>query len=380
MTRGRFVSAIAALSTVCAVFFGACQISSASTSFSPGVVRGLNSIVTAGMAASGTPGLVIGIWDPGVGTYVRANGTSDISTGAPITVGDRFRIASITKTFTATVILQLVDQHRLALGDHLSSYVPGIQNGNRITIAQLLGMTAGVYDYTADPKFITDYFGNPLMPFTAQDALAIVRRHKAPFPPGKQVMYSDSNYVLLELIAQKITGEPLGQLIQEKILDPLNMTHTSYPTTSAMPSPFTHGYLVQPLGLRDVTLGNPGVAGGAGAMISNLGDLRVWAKALATGTLLSPQLQRLRLRTRPLLSAAGGKIKSRYGLGLININGFIGHNGGILGYGTTMFYLPSKRATIIIEDNTDNVTSNVVNGIFFGVASYLFPQQFPRGI
>jgi D-alanyl-D-alanine carboxypeptidase len=336
----------------------------------------MDSIVAAGMGSSSTPGVVIGVWDPGVGAYVHAFGTSDVSTGAPISVVDRFRIASITKTFTATAILRLVDEHRLSLGAHLGAFVPGIENGGRITIAELLNMTAGVYNYTEDPSFISGYFSNPLLPFAAQDALAIIRRHEAPFKPGEHVEYSDSNYVLLELVAEKVTGEPLAQLIQQQILDPLKLTDTSYPTTSRMPSPFTHGYLTEPVGRRDVTLSNPGVAGGAGAMISALDDLKVWAKALATGSLLSQRLQRLRLRIRPL---ATGKVTLGYGMGIMNLNGFVGHNGGILGYGTAMLYLPSKHATIIVEANNDNVSANVPTGIFIGLASYLFPHQFPRG-
>ena len=185
--------------------------------------------------------------------------------------------------------------------------------------------------------------------------------------------------MLLELIAEKVTGEPLGDTIQSQILDKVELDATSYPTTDAMPDPFSHGYLAQPLGgPRDVTLGNPGVAGGAGAMISSLEDLHKWAVTLGTGALLPKSLQQERLRTHPLVTTP--KVKIAYGLGITNLNGFLGHDGGILGYATAMFYLPKAKATIVVESNSDNVSAQSALWTFIGIASYLYPEQFPNGL
>jgi D-alanyl-D-alanine carboxypeptidase len=125
-----------------------------------------------------------------------------------------------------------------------------------------------------------------------------------------------------------------------------------------------------------VTLSNPGVAGGAGAMISSVGDLMTWARELAGATIIGPTLQALRLHTRPLST---GPINLSYGMGIMDLNGFLGHNGGILGYSTAMFYLPKRHATIVVEANSDNVSSTVATSIFVALASYLFPHQFPHG-
>ena len=192
--------------------------------------------------------------------------------------------------------------------------MPDIANGDTITVRQLLDMTAGVFSYTEDDTFVTNYFANPQMPFTAEDALAIVRAHEPDFAPGPSTHYSDSNYVLLELIAEKVTGEPLGDTIQSQILDKVGLDATSYPTTDAMPDPFSHGYLAQPFGgPRDVTLGNPGVAGGAGAMISSLEDLHKWAVALGTGALLPKSLQQERLEDPPAREHAEAHDRVRHG-------------------------------------------------------------------
>ena len=178
------------------------------------------------------------------GTLVKGYGTGDLTDPqSTIAIDDHVRIASVTKSFTATAILQLVAAKKLSLDAHLSEFVPDIANGDAITVAQLLGMTAGVFSYTEDDTFVTNYFADPQMPFTAQDALAIVRAHEPDFAPGTSAHYSDSNYVLLELIAEKVTGEPLGDTIQSQILDKVELDATSYPTTDAIPDPFSHGYL-----------------------------------------------------------------------------------------------------------------------------------------
>jgi D-alanyl-D-alanine carboxypeptidase len=346
----------------------------------PATIRGIDAIVNATKNGAGTPGMVVGIWDPKRGTMVKGYGTADLTQPqSTITADDHFRIASITKSFTATAILQLVAAKKLSLDAHLSEFVPDIANGDAITVAQLLGMTAGVFSYTEDDTFLTNYFANPQLPFTAQDALSIVRAHEPDFAPGTSVHYSDSNYVLLQLIAEKVTGEPLGDTIQSQILDKVELHATSYPTTDAMPDPYSHGYLAQPLGgPRDVTLGNPGAAGGAGAMISSLEDLHKWAVTLGTGALLPKSVQQERLRTHPLVTTP--KVTIGYGLGITNLNGFLGHDGGILGYATAMFYLPKAKATIVVESNSDNVSAQSALWTFIGIAAYLYPEQFPKGL
>jgi len=236
--------------------------------FDAETVRALTAIVEDGRRAAEIPGTVVGIWVPGQGCYVRGFGTGNLDTNAPIGVDDHFRIASITKTFTATAILQLIDQGRLTLDVRLSQFVEGITYSDRITVEALLNMTAGVYSYTDDQTFLRDYEQNPLLPFTPQDAIDIIQRHDPAFEPGTQARYSDSNYILLGLIVERVTGRPLGQVIQTQILDLLQMTRTSFPTTPDMPAPFAHGYYPNPGGPpRDVTESNPTVAWAAGAMI-----------------------------------------------------------------------------------------------------------------
>jgi D-alanyl-D-alanine carboxypeptidase len=346
--------------------------------FDDQTVRALTAIAETGRTATATPGLVVGIWAPGRGKFVRAFGTGDLSTKAPLRLDDHFRIASNTKTFTATAVLQLVDKGNLRLEDDLEKFIPGIPYGNQITIKELLNMSAGVYDFTSDEELVKKFVDDPLLPgWTPQDLIPVIQSHKPAFAPGTAVVYTDSNYVLLGLIVEKVTGRKLGDVIQTEILDKLGMWETSYPTTPDLPAPFSRGYYPITDALpREITEINPDFPAGAGAMISTLRDLRIWVKALATGKLLSPATQKLRLEINPFTGGGG----FGYGLGIAKFHGFLGHNGAVLGYSSVMFYLPDCDATFVVIGNSSGNSMSSATNIFVGLAYYLFPEQFPKGI
>lgn len=347
-----------------------------SARFSPRIQRELALVVRNNMTDGRLPGVAVGVWVPGRGSFVRAFGIADRTTGAPVRVTDHVRIASITKTFTATAVLQLVDQGRIGLDDHLSTYVGGVDNGDRITVRQLLDMTAGVYDYTADDGFGKRFYANPARPFGPRQFFAILRRHKPVFAPGAAAMYSDSNYYLLGLILEKVTGQTAERVITDQIITPLGLRHTSFPTLTALPRPFASGYfggLDGTAPLTDATASNPGAGWTAGGMVSTLGDLHRWARVLATGTLLSKQTQAARLTTVSFHNP--GPVRVGYGLGVFELDHFLGHNGAIVGYSSAMFYLPSKDATIVVWGNNSTNSTTPTTTIMFDLARVLFPGQ-----
>lgn len=337
----------------------------------------LAAIVETSLAATDTPGALVGVWYPGRGVWTSAMGISNLETAAPITLDDHVRIASITKTFVATVILQLAEEGLLSLDDHLEQYVTGIPNGAEITLRQVLNMTAGIYNFVFDPLIAEDYVGDPLLPFTPEQAVDIVRRHgMADFAPGDQARYSDTNYILLGMIVEQVTGRTVAEEITDRIIIPLGLSRTSFADTAEMPEPFAHGYAAGKPGdpLRDVTRSNPAIPWAAGAMISTVGDLRIWAEALATGTLLSPELQAERLDFQMFPT---GPVSVGYGLGMLSFNGFIGHNGGILGYSSWMVYEPDTGATIVVVTNRASTEGGTADPIFLGIVRLLFPDRFP---
>jgi D-alanyl-D-alanine carboxypeptidase len=299
---------------------------------------------------AGIPGVVVGLWMPGKGRYVRATGVADTVTREPMAVDSYVRIGSETKTFTVTALLQLVDEGRIGLDDPIAKYVKGVPDGRRITLRQLAGMRSGLFPYTADADFTHDLLSDPERYFNPREVLTYGFRHPNTFRPGQDFQYSNSNLVLLGLVIEKVTGRKLADVIHERVLRPAGLHHTLFPRGDEFPEPHPRGYTDQTLSgqVEDVTDWNPSWAWAAGAMISNLRDLRRWAKVVATGELLSPETQAQRLRTLPT-----GYPGTTYGLGILETNGWIGHNGSIPGYETVTVYLPSQRATLVLMLNTD---------------------------
>ncbi|MGW7194833.1 serine hydrolase domain-containing protein [Streptomyces chryseus] len=296
------------------------------------------------------PGVVVGLWMPGKGSYVRATGVADTATGRPMTTDLYTRIGSETKTFTVTALLKLVDDGRIRLDDPIARYIDGVPNGRRITLRHLAEMRSGLFPYTADPEFVRELESDPDRSWEPRELLAYGYKHRNTFAPGTKFQYSNSNLILLGLVIEKVSGRRFGDFLQQRVLDPAGLHHTLLPKGAEFPEPHARGYTEQTPsgGFADATNWNPSWAWSAGAMISNLHDLRRWAKIVATGTLLSPETQRERLKTLPT-----GFPGTTYGLGILKTGGWIGHNGSLPGYESVTVYLPSQKATLVLMLNTD---------------------------
>lgn len=333
-------------------------------------------IVERGLATSVSPSALVGIWS-GERTWTHAAGIGDLRTGVQPSTDDHWRIASNTKTFVATVVLQLVDEGVLTLDDTLEPLIAGVPNGDRITIRQLLGMTAGIYDYVRDTPIAVDYPIDPNLAFLPEDALAAIRASTPDFAPGEKLAYCNSNYVLLGYIVELVTGKPIEEEIQTRLLDPLGLTQTSFPRTSAMPEPFAHGYNDRTAGggaLIDASISNPDVGWAAGAMISTLDDLHTWVTAMTDGSLLSPATQAERLTFEAI---SEHPVSMGYGLGILHIGGMQGHNGGIVGYSSWMVRDPETDTTIVLVSMRGGEKGGSGDPIFYDLAHELFPDRIP---
>jgi D-alanyl-D-alanine carboxypeptidase len=315
---------------------------------------------------------VVRVWAPGTGGYRIARGEANLKTGEKRRLGQPFRIASITKTFTATAVLQLVDEGKLQTSDTLSRWYPDFPNADKITIDDLLRMRSGIPDFT-DEEFMKDWFANPTANITARETIERSAEKVEQFKePAQETVYTNTNYVLLQQIVRKVSGEPLGVRIEKEILEPLGMDDSFYPNGDKLPGTL-RGYSKNPNTGRfqDKTVLNPAVPGGAGAMISTIHDLRPYAKALCEGDLLEPETQRARLQSEPM---AGEPDFVRYGQGLVFLGEWCGHNGTIFGFSSEMFYLPEERAVIVVDVNRlDLDDESKSTEIFLGVSKILFP-------
>jgi len=316
-----------------------------------GTEQRLDAAINQAMSAASIPGAIVGVWGPD-GRYIRTFGVADKTTGAPMNVDMYSRIGSQTKPFTVTAVLQLADQGKLGLDDPIGKYIDGVPGGNQITLRQLARMQSGLYNYSATTAFQRALFADPRRTFTPQEVLGYAFAQPVVFPPGQGFQYSNTNTILLGLVVEKVSGQALPDYIRDHILTPLNMSHTSFPTTSAFPDPHPQGYTDQTVNgaVATATDWNPSWAWAAGAMISTLDDMHTWAPALATGKLLSPATQTQRLQT---VNAEGLPQQDGYGLGIFNLDGWIGHNGSLPGYQSVSVYLPVQKRTVVILINTD---------------------------
>jgi len=334
-------------------------------------------------AATGLVGLA-GVVRIGDGVWSGSTGVADLATGTSYRPDDFVRIASITKTYTATAVLRLVDEGAVALDDVLETYVPGVVNGTVATVADLLAMRSGIPDFTANEGFEGRFTADPTMPWTDADTLAVIAEAPGPdFAPGEKVAYCDSNYALLGMIMKAVTGTPAGDTITSKVIEPLGLSGTSYPTGPTIPDPHPTGYvpdLADPQAAFDnaarpprvVNELNPAVPSTAGAMVSTLTDLQTWGTELVRGTLLAPETQARRLQTRRF---DGQQANFGYGLGIINLNEFLGHDGAIFGFSSVVFTRPQTDTQIVFVSNESTNSTTPTLTVALGVIQALYPDQ-----
>ncbi len=316
----------------------------------------LQAVLDEAMASGDFPGVIARVITP-EGVWEGTAGTAGPDEDDAPAAEDTTRIGSITKTMTGTVLLQLVGEGRVSLDDTLSTYVPGIPNGDVATLRQLADMTSGVPSYSLDEQWQQQYFGDPSTVFTTDQLVDFMKEMPPSFAPGKGWEYSNSNFVLLGLIIEQVTGQPIAEVFQERLFGPLGMDDTSYANVDgSLPDPHLSGITEQgqPDGeTANSTYWSPSFGSTAGQVISTLDDLEKWGAALFTGEgVLSPEMQQVR-RDSILTSPPPNTATSGYGLAIGDRDGWWGHDGEIPGFNTALFHSYDLDTTIIVVVNSD---------------------------
>lgn len=324
------------------------------------------------------PGAVVEVRTP-QGDFTAAVGTTQL--GAEVAPGGdtHFRIASITKTMTSAVIVLLAQEGKLQFSDPISKYVPNVPNGENIAIAELLKMRSGLYGYTNDPDFAATLDADPTKVWTPQEVLAIAFRHPPEFPPGTDYDYSNTNYALLGLVAEKVDGNPLAQAFQDRLYGPLGLKQTVLPasTDTSIPDPYSHGYMyggsayalvdtpyppdmqaaakagtLQPI---DYTNQNSSYATGAGGAISTANDLATWIRALVDGQVFNADMQRQWLDSpQPTNPAEPNAPQYGYGIERQSFAPDVTmyyHFGELPGFNSFSGYDSANRVTLVLWSN-----------------------------
>lgn len=324
------------------------------------------------------PGVVVEVRTP-QGDLTDAVGTTLRGADMPPAGGTHFRIASITKTMTSAVIVQLAQEGKLQFSDPVSKYVPNVPNGENITIAELLKMRSGLYGYTNDPAFTATLDAEPAKVWTPQEVLAIAFRHPPEFPPGAAYDYSNTNYALLGLVAEKVDGTPLAQDFEKRLYGPLGLKQTVLPASmdTSIPDPYSHGYMyggsafamvdmpyppdiqaaanAGTLNPIDYTNQNSSYATGAGGSISTADDLATWIRALVDGKVFNANFQRQWLNS-PQPANLADSAAPQYGYGIERQNfapnaTMYYHFGEMAGFNSFSGYDPINKVTVVLWSN-----------------------------
>lgn len=311
----------------------------------------LDAAVAKALRQSAAPGAIVGVSTPD-GAWTEGFGVADPKSGAPMEPGMHTRIGSVTKTFAGTVILKLAEDGRLSLDDTIDAYVAGIPNGDKVTLRQLANMTSGVASYTASQRFVDLYLEDPNMFFSPEDLVAYAVENSPLFEPGSEYDYSNTNTILLGMVIEKVTGQPVETALSTMIFEPLGLENTIWPgRETAIPAPYAEGitlqgYAATPEAPLNPTNWNPASLWTAGEIISDVDDLLTYGRALATGHgLLDAQSQEQRLRS---FQGPEG-----YGLALRCTDGWVGHTGELPGYTTVVYYNAQTDTTVAIQTNSD---------------------------
>jgi CubicO group peptidase (beta-lactamase class C family) len=304
--------------------------------------------------------------------YKGAYGQANMEWNIPNTPDTRFRLGSITKQFTATIILQLVEQGKIKLDAKLSDYLPDYRKdtGEKVTIHHLLTHTSGIPSYTGQPGFFQNVSRNP---YKVDEFVKKYASGDLEFEPGSKFRYNNSGYFLLGAIIERVTGKPYEQVLKQNIFDPLGMKNTGYDHYATIIAKRASGYIKTPDGYLNAPYLDMSIPYAAGSLYSTVEDLYLWDQALYTDKVLSAQSKALMYK--PFLED--------YAYGWVVTNAsfkqndqpvqVITHDGGINGFTTTIVRFPKEKNLIVMLDNTN---SEYLNRLSDSIGKIIYNQPY----
>jgi len=333
----------------------------------------LDKIVTDTVKEKKIPGAIVGVWSPSIGVWVKTFGDADVGSGKVMHDKKRVRIGSVSETFLSSLLLMLVDDRRINLDDPVDKYLSFVPNGKNITVRQLANNTSGIFNYTEDKQFFPSVYGAPLREYQPMELVNIALKHEPYFKPGQGWHASDTNFILLGMIIEKVTSEKLEDLIRLRVINRIGLRNTSFAVYPFMEGDYSRGYIDAKGSTipQDITLLDPSVMWAAGAIVSDAQDLALWAKAFYKASFLTDKMRQARFDW-----IQTGAPFLEYGLGVYKFGDFIGYSGGIPGYACVMYYLPAKDTTIVVILNKFPDNDAAVS-IFKAVSKTVIPDYVP---
>jgi len=322
----------------------------------------VDAVAQAAMHQQGIPGMTVALAKEGAILYVQGYGVSDLTTGQASQADNIFEIGSITKQFTAALIMRLQEQGKMHVDDSIATFLPEYNFPPTITLRMMLTHTSGLADFTNFPQ-LGDWVEHGVSEATV---LAAVSQAPLQFQPGTQYAYSNSNFFALGTIIEKITGQSYADDIEQDILQPLGLTNTYYSLPPSGQS--ATGYTNNGSGLVPAILWDRSAAFAAGALSSNLYDLVAWDNALINGKVVSPASFKAMTTSNGFTIPGGGSYGFGLALATINSRPVIWHNGQIGGFtAETAVFLDSGFAVVVLTNdqdaNPDAVVLKIMNAV-----------------
>ena len=312
----------------------------------------------------------------------KGYGYANFELRSPNEADTKFRLASVTKQFTAMTVMQLVERGALRLDGTISEYLPDYpkETGSKVTIHHLLTHTSGIPSYTDFPGFMRNQVRDPYRP---QDFIKFFKDSSLLFQPGERFAYNNSAYFLLGVIIEKVTGKPYAQVLAEQIFIPLGMKNTGYDVNARVLPKRAAGYQLNGDQLVNAPYIDMSIPYAAGSLYSTVEDLLLWDNALYTETLAKKET--INKIFTPHISAAGPGVPNYYGYGWFLGKEQIGssadsvetieHGGGIFGFNTLMFRVPKSKTTIIL---LSNVTGGRLRDMTRSILGVLYDKPYDR--
>lgn len=317
------------------------------------------------MTSSGVVGVEMSVYDTKYGIWVGGSGKADLHNNIDIKPCNKTRVGSTVKMYTSTIILKLQEEGKLNLDDKISSYLQGdninkIQNAEKATIRQLLQHSSGIFNYIQSLQFQTASLNNLIKEWRADDLLKYAYNKKAYFNPGDDVHYSNTNYILLGLLIEKIEGVPLYQVFDNKIITPLGLTNTQFAGKDPVPNGIVRGYIDMYSNLQVIEstyFSGWDYYTADGGLISNPYDMNVFFRALMNGQIINSASLNEMLTWKTPMEEPTDFYKIHYGLGIFKIETPKGiaymHSGDAIGYYANMIYFPDDSTTIVYSVNSN---------------------------
>lgn len=332
-------------------------------------------IVKASAQHDHTKAVEFGMWEGSRAILTTALGRS--MTTVPATTDMHYRIGGIGETFMSTLLLMLVEQHRIALDDTIARWFPHLLDADRVTVRMLVSNRAGYPDYVRNEDFLKLELAEPFRTFTDAELINYaVRNGKMNFPPGSSQQYSHTDNVILGQVIQRATGQSMRQLYQDNIFRPLGMKDTQFPTDQTIQAPVLHAFTMDRKVYEDCTYWNPSWGSTPGLPISNLGDLGKWGPIFGTGRLISPA--HFQEQIAPTSAGQGRNRRDLYfAYGFVVANGWLLQNPSIDGYSGAFGYNMRTGVTIVVETTKTEATTTdaAAFDILRDVVKYVTPDE-----